>query len=133
MEDTCVEWAEIMMERSPLALRMIKAGLNAELDGQAGIQEFLPVDFTARVVWKCRKRHNSRRNHIRRETVEDMGFKVINREFFRVRNEEISHKHFVSVVFPSNVTVPDVGVRKPPMIRSVVVLPQPEEIGRAHV
>ena len=32
-------WAEIMMERSPLALRMIKAGLNAELDGQAGIQE----------------------------------------------------------------------------------------------
>ena len=28
-----------MMQRSPLALRMIKAGLNAELDGQAGIQE----------------------------------------------------------------------------------------------
>ena len=39
LEDTCVEWAEIMMQRSPLALRMIKAGLNAELDGQAGIQE----------------------------------------------------------------------------------------------
>lgn len=39
LEDTCVEWAEIMLERSPLALRMIKAGLNAELDGQAGIQE----------------------------------------------------------------------------------------------
>ena len=39
LEDTCVEWAEIMMERSPLSLRMIKAGLNAELDGQAGIQE----------------------------------------------------------------------------------------------
>ncbi len=39
LEDTCVEWAKIMMERSPLALRMIKAGLNAELDGQAGIQE----------------------------------------------------------------------------------------------
>ena len=39
LEDECVEWAEIMMERSPLALRMIKAGLNAELDGQAGIQE----------------------------------------------------------------------------------------------
>jgi naphthoate synthase len=38
-EDESVEWAEIMMERSPLALRMIKAGLNAELDGQAGIQE----------------------------------------------------------------------------------------------
>ena len=39
LEDECVEWAETMMERSPLALRMIKAGLNVELDGQAGIQE----------------------------------------------------------------------------------------------
>lgn len=39
LEDACVEWAEIMMERSPLALRMMKAGFNAELDGQAGIQE----------------------------------------------------------------------------------------------
>ena len=39
LEDECVEWAETRMERSPLALRMIKAGLNAELDGQAGIQE----------------------------------------------------------------------------------------------
>jgi len=28
-----------MMERSPLALRMLKMCLNAELDGQAGIQE----------------------------------------------------------------------------------------------
>ena len=39
LEDEVVEWAKTMMERSPLALRMIKAGLNAELDGQAGIQE----------------------------------------------------------------------------------------------
>ncbi len=39
LEDECVAWAEEMMERSPLALRMIKAGLNAELDGQAGIQQ----------------------------------------------------------------------------------------------
>ena len=39
LEDECVEWAQRMMEHSPLALRMIKAGLNAELDGQAGIQE----------------------------------------------------------------------------------------------
>ena len=39
LEDECVAWAETMIERSPLALRMIKAGLNAELDGQAGIQE----------------------------------------------------------------------------------------------
>lgn len=39
LEDECVAWAEQMMERSPIALRMIKAGLNAELDGQAGIQQ----------------------------------------------------------------------------------------------
>ena len=39
LEDECVSWAEEMKERSPLALRMIKAGLNAELDGQAGIQQ----------------------------------------------------------------------------------------------
>lgn len=39
LEDEVVDWAKTMMERSPLALRMIKAGLNAELDGQAGIQE----------------------------------------------------------------------------------------------
>mgnify|MGYP002625967287 CR=1 FL=1 len=39
LEDECVAWAQQMMEHSPLALRMIKAGLNAELDGQAGIQQ----------------------------------------------------------------------------------------------
>lgn len=39
LENEVVRWAEKMMEHSPLALRMIKAGLNAELDGQAGIQE----------------------------------------------------------------------------------------------
>ena len=39
LESECIKWAEQMMEHSPLALRMIKAGLNAELDGQAGIQQ----------------------------------------------------------------------------------------------
>ena len=39
LENEYVQWAEEMMQLSPLALRMIKAGLNAELDGQAGIQE----------------------------------------------------------------------------------------------
>jgi len=40
LEDTVVEWCALMMKRSPLALRMIKRGLNAELDGQAGLMEF---------------------------------------------------------------------------------------------
>ena len=39
LEDEVVQWAEDMIRLSPMALRMIKAGLNAELDGQAGIQE----------------------------------------------------------------------------------------------
>ena len=39
LENEYVAWAEEMMQLSPLALRMIKVGLNAELDGQAGIQE----------------------------------------------------------------------------------------------
>ena len=39
LEDTTVEWCNKIMQHSPIALRMIKAGLNAELDGQAGIQE----------------------------------------------------------------------------------------------
>lgn len=39
LEDVTVDWCEKMMKHSPIALRMIKAGLNAELDGQAGIQE----------------------------------------------------------------------------------------------
>lgn len=39
LEDTTVDWCRKMMQHSPIALRMIKAGLNAELDGQAGIQE----------------------------------------------------------------------------------------------
>lgn len=40
LEDECLAWAKRMMEHSPLALRMIKMGLNAELDGEAGIQQF---------------------------------------------------------------------------------------------
>ena len=39
LEDETVSWCQKIMQHSPIALRMIKAGLNAELDGQAGIQE----------------------------------------------------------------------------------------------
>lgn len=40
LEDTTVEWCQTIMKRSPLAIRMIKRGLNAELDGQRGLMEF---------------------------------------------------------------------------------------------
>ena len=40
LEETTIDWCRIMMKRSPMALRMIKRGLNAELDGQRGLMEF---------------------------------------------------------------------------------------------
>ena len=40
LEETYVNWAETIMEKSPLAIRMLKSAFNADLDGQAGLQEF---------------------------------------------------------------------------------------------
>jgi naphthoate synthase len=39
LEETTVSWCKKILEKSPLALRMLKCSFNAELDGQAGIQE----------------------------------------------------------------------------------------------
>lgn len=39
LESTTISWCERILEKSPLALRMLKSSFNAELDGQAGIQE----------------------------------------------------------------------------------------------
>ena len=39
LEDTVMEWCQIMQQRSPLALRMLKRSLNAELDGQHGLMQ----------------------------------------------------------------------------------------------
>lgn len=40
LEETTIEWCRTIMKRSPFAIRMIKRGLNAELDGQRGLMEF---------------------------------------------------------------------------------------------
>lgn len=40
LEDETMEWCETILKRSPMAIRMIKRALNAELDGQAGLMEF---------------------------------------------------------------------------------------------
>ncbi len=40
LEDETVSWCETILQRSPMAIRMIKRGLNAELDGQRGLMEF---------------------------------------------------------------------------------------------
>lgn len=39
LEETYVVWCKKMIAKSPIALRMLKSSFNAELDGQAGIQE----------------------------------------------------------------------------------------------
>lgn len=39
LEKTTVEWCQQILEHSPLALRCLKSGLNADCDGQAGLQE----------------------------------------------------------------------------------------------
>lgn len=39
LEEETVAWCNKILEKSPIALRMLKSALNAELDGQAGIQE----------------------------------------------------------------------------------------------
>lgn len=39
LENETLSWCDAIAERSPMALRMIKRGLNAELDGQTGLME----------------------------------------------------------------------------------------------
>ena len=38
LEREALAWSREILKKSPLALRFIKAGLNAELDGQTGVQ-----------------------------------------------------------------------------------------------
>lgn len=40
LEDEAMAWCDDILKRSPMAIRMIKRGLNAELDGQRGLMEF---------------------------------------------------------------------------------------------
>ena len=39
LEETTVAWCHKILQKSPLSLRLLKSSFNAELDGQAGIQE----------------------------------------------------------------------------------------------
>jgi naphthoate synthase len=39
LEDEGVQWAREILEKSPLAIRMLKAALNADTDGLAGLQQ----------------------------------------------------------------------------------------------
>jgi naphthoate synthase len=39
LEDEGVAWAQRILEHSPLAIRLLKAGMNADVDGQTGLQQ----------------------------------------------------------------------------------------------
>ncbi len=39
LEETTIEWCREILQHSPLAIRCLKSSLNADCDGQAGIQE----------------------------------------------------------------------------------------------
>ena len=39
LEEEGVEWAKLILQNSPMSIRLLKSAFNAELDGQAGIQE----------------------------------------------------------------------------------------------
>jgi naphthoate synthase len=39
LEEEGVEWARQILQHSPMAMRVLKSAFNADLDGQAGIQE----------------------------------------------------------------------------------------------
>ena len=39
LESTTIKWCKKILEKSPIALRLLKSSFNAELDGQSGIQE----------------------------------------------------------------------------------------------
>jgi len=39
LEETTIEWCQKILELSPMALRCLKSALNADCDGQAGVQE----------------------------------------------------------------------------------------------
>ena len=39
LEDETVQWAREILEKSPIAIRFLKAAFNADTDGLAGIQE----------------------------------------------------------------------------------------------
>ncbi len=39
LESEGIQWAKEILEKSPLAIRLLKSAFNAELDGQSGIQE----------------------------------------------------------------------------------------------
>ena len=56
VEDVTMEWAEEMLTKSPIALRMIKASLNADTDGLAGVQQLAGDATLFTIQWLKHKK-----------------------------------------------------------------------------
>ena len=56
VEDVTMEWAEEMLTKSPIALRMIKASLNADTDGLAGVQQLAVMRHFFTIQWLKHKK-----------------------------------------------------------------------------
>ncbi|MCB1084124.1 MAG: 1,4-dihydroxy-2-naphthoyl-CoA synthase [Simkania sp.] len=62
LERTTIEWCEKMLEHSPLALRCLKAALNADCDGQAGLQEL--AGNTTLLYYMCEEAQEGHRSFL---------------------------------------------------------------------
>ena len=65
LEIETVQWCREMLEMSPLALRMVKASLNAADDGLAGIQQ-LAGDATL-LFYQTEEAQHGRDSYVRKE------------------------------------------------------------------
>lgn len=66
LEDEGVKWATEILQHSPMAIRVLKSAFNAELDGQAGIQELAGnatlLYYMSEEAQEGKKAYNEKRN-----------------------------------------------------------------------
>ena len=54
LEAEGLQWAREILEKSPIAIRCLKAAFNADCDGQAGLQLQLHVCILPSLMPKCK-------------------------------------------------------------------------------
>ena len=66
VEDETVQWCKDMMKHSPTALRFLKAAMNADTDGLAGLQQMAETQhyFTTQLMKRKKDAMLSKKNVI---------------------------------------------------------------------